>query len=1086
MPSFLIYNRADTLIIQISELERTVVIKEDKLCLLKDFHLFVLNHVLKYNVHDSSDAPGNKHDHGILWTVLVKDGSKFSIDYDFLESWKVVGTQCSNQEPLLQKVDESGSLKDAVILLRHKPDDKKFYFVNDEDLKKSVDDPFPNPKVASTYVDYYHKRFGVDLQHEQVLINLIPVHHNLNLLIQRYALSSKSKSRQQLLVPEELCLLHPVRAHLWKQLVTIPVILYRLSCILFVHELQTELCKELCLLVPDQEPQLDECIYHVLHEAHIRKKFSGFSVVENAVDNVNTRAPKTYESQYQRESECDVVASEVHVDRKKACTEITESRCSFAQAEGRLEKGPSNSRSYSNTTEKGTELNMRDFQGRLWNESGTISRVAENLKLKTNEKLRHRIEAPPLSLILAAMTSPEASDMFNYERLEFLGDAFINTHIAIQLFLSNADATEHNLTLRRSALVSNMSLYKMGEQRHIWRYELEEIFDFKTNPLIKAIIGHELEGEVTTQVLARGESDHSPSSTNDNSNVLKNERCGTPSFENAIPTEFYMSSSGTVCNRNVLDEEPCRTSPSVDDYDVVKAGECDMSSSDMKRLRNVLDEEPCETPSSKGIEKGEVSKDIYDETPSVTRSSMSVPDSESCVPPLQESIIEDTMLKEHNCETYGVRNKDRTVHDNEPCKAPSSEGIVKRHICVDIDDKTLSIHRGTRSEAVVQTTECHNNSFIDQLSEKFFKEKSQSHTKTNVDTNQDVSAASFEVAIRRKPVADSVEALIGLFYLWCGENVALDVMTWLGFDVKCIPRKSGAKQSDQSPIQFKEGNVSQFQLDIDRSCCNVKSFINEHTEASNFPKSKFDLEKEAANENVSDFHTCSDEICRCSLKKQTQGFFGSNTHLAEVVDIESRPTNDSSCTPRDMNTGEQNDGTESSDLSPQDAEYMLYRPKVPSVIKHRSSWNTREGITPYTAKQLSKFEHKIQYHFKDKCILMEALIHASYPRELAPEIYCNQRLEFLGDSLLYLLVADFLCRNYPHAPNSDLTEMRSVVVSSRTFATVALLNDFHKYVIALSPEMCITVKGWKGKIEKDKQDGHLWRLVGSFYNLFYQ
>ena len=1060
-------------------------IKEEELCLLKDFHLFVLNHVLKYNVHDSADGSGNKHVHGILWTVLVKDGSNFSIDYDFLESWKLLGTRCSNQEPRLQKVEESGSLKDAVILLRHKPDDKKLYFVNDEDEKKTVDDPFPNPKVASTYVDYYHKRFGVDLQHGQVLISLIPVHHNLNLLIQRYGLSSKSRSRQQLLVPEELCLLHPVRAHLWKQLVTIPVILYRLSSVLLIYELQTELCKELCLLVPDQEPQMDECIDRVLHGAHIRKKFCGFSVAENAVDSVNTRVSKTTESHYQRESGCDSLASDVPVDRKKACTVVAESGCSFAQAEGRLEKGPSNERSYSNTTEIATELNTRDFQGRLWNESETISRVVENLKLKTNERLRHEIEAPPLSLILVAMTSPEANDMFNYERLEFLGDAFINTHIAIQLFLSNADATEHSLTLRRSTLVSNMSLYKMGEQRHIWRYELEEIFDFKTNPLIKAIIGHELEGEVTKKLIAHGESDNSPSSTNDNSNVLKNEPCGTRSFENAVPIESYVSSSGTVGNRNVLDEEPCRTSPLDDASYIVKTAECDMSYSDVNGLRKVLNNKPCDTTSSKGIIKGEVSKDIYDEIPSVTGSYMSVPDSESCGGTLQESIIEDSKLIERSCKMCGASSEDRTVLDNEPCKALSSEGIVKKPIYVDIDDETLSISRSTRSEAVVEALECQNNSVIDQVSEKFCKEKSQSHTQTNFGTKQDVSAASFEVAIRRKPIADSVEALIGLFYLWCGENVALDAMTWLGFDVQCIPRKCGAKQSDQSPIRFKEGNVSKFQPDKQRSCCKDDSVINEDAaESSDFPQSKFDLERETANENVSNFHTCSDETCKCSLKKRSRAFLGSNTLLAQVVDMKSRPTNASSCTPRDMNIGEQSDGTESSDMPPHDSDYMLYHPTDPSIIKYSSSWNTREEITPYTAKQLSKFERKIQYHFKDKYILIEALLHASYPRELAPEVYCNQRLEFLGDSLLYLLVADFLCRKYPHAPNSELTEMRSVVVSSRTFATVALLNDFHKYVIALSPEMCITVRGWKGKIEKDKQDGQLWRPVGSFNLLF--
>eukprot|EP00112_Aurelia_sp_Birch-Aquarium-sp1_P021180 Seg563.3 transcript_id=Seg563.3/GoldUCD/mRNA.D3Y31 product="Endoribonuclease Dicer" protein_id=Seg563.3/GoldUCD/D3Y31 len=1060
MPSFLIYNRADILIIEISELERTVHIKEERIHVLKDFHLFILNKVLKYNVHESSDAPGNKHDHGILWTVLVKDGSSFFIDYDFLESCKVLGTECANQESRLLNVEDSASLMDAVILLRHKPDEKKFYFVNEEDVKKTVDDPFPNLKTASTYADYYQQRFNIDLQHGQALINLIPVHHNLNLLIQRYGLCSKSKSRQQLLVPEELCLLHPIPAHLWKQVVTIPVILYRLSCLLLVHELQSELCTEMCLSVPDQEPQVDARIDHVLHEAHILKKFSGFSVVENTVYSLNAKVHNTSECSSQSKSECDTLASEVPVERKKDCSGDAESRYSLAEAGEKLEKGPPNEMSYSDTTEKAIERITRDFQYHLGNDS-----LAENPWLKIKERKLHEIEAPPLSLILVAMTSPEAKDMFNYERLEFLGDAFINTLITIQLFLSNDKATEHILSLRKSAVVSNMSLYEMGEHRNIWRYELEEIFDFKSNPLIKSIIGHELEEEVLMQNLAHAESDSPSPSTNNNSNVLKNEPCGTPSIEEAMPTESYMSSSSTACNRNVLDKEPCRTSSLEDASKVAIAAESDVSSSYTKSKRNVLDNEPCDTLSLEGTVKEDMSMEIYDKTPSVSGSNVDVPNSESWGVPLLESIVKNTLLKECSCETYSVSNENRTVLDNASCKAPSLESVDKEDISTGIGDIAPSISRENGSEAVVSITECQDGPNFDQASENVLNEEKQSKTKTNFVTNQEISAASFEVAIRRKPIADSVEALVGLFYLWCGENVALDFMTWLGFDVRCIPRKNGATQIDQMN-------------DSGSSYCDHGSFINENAaEKRHFPESTFDLEKKIANKNVSDFHICSGGICRRSFKEHSEDFPQSDTDLADVVDIESRSITATFCPQSNVDPGKLNTRAGSSHFSAHDAGCTLCSPIDPSINGQSLSWNPKEGITPYMAKQLSNFERKIQYRFKDKYILIEALLHASYPRELAPDIYCNQRLEFLGDGLLYLLVADYLCRKYPQAPNCDLTEMRSVVVCSRTFATVALLNDFHKYIIALSPDMCIIVKGWKGKIEKDKQDGLLWRPI---------
>ena len=87
-----------------------------------------------------------------------------------------------------------------------------------------------------------------------------------------------------------------------------------------------------------------------------------------------------------------------------------------------------------------------------------------------------------------------------------------------------------------------------------------------------------------------------------------------------------------------------------------------------------------------------------------------------------------------------------------------------------------------------------------------------------------------------------------------------------------------------------------------------------------------------------------------------------------------------------------------------------------------------------------KLEEKIGYEFKNKKILAEALTHSSYANELrAKKVYlsCNERLEFLGDSVLSIIVSEYLYSNYKDMPEGDLTKMRAALVQSITLAGYA-------------------------------------------------
>lgn len=68
----------------------------------------------------------------------------------------------------------------------------------------------------------------------------------------------------------------------------------------------------------------------------------------------------------------------------------------------------------------------------------------------------------------------------------------------------------------------------------------------------------------------------------------------------------------------------------------------------------------------------------------------------------------------------------------------------------------------------------------------------------------------------------------------------------------------------------------------------------------------------------------------------------------------------------------------------------------------------------------------------------EAMTHVSYANERGQAVRSNERLEYLGDAVLYLAAADLLFERYPGTPEGDLTRMRASVVSGNNLAAVAL------------------------------------------------
>ena len=100
-------------------------------------------------------------------------------------------------------------------------------------------------------------------------------------------------------------------------------------------------------------------------------------------------------------------------------------------------------------------------------------------------------------------------------------------------------------------------------------------------------------------------------------------------------------------------------------------------------------------------------------------------------------------------------------------------------------------------------------------------------------------------------------------------------------------------------------------------------------------------------------------------------------------------------------------------------------------------------------KSFETLEAKLGYVFSNSAYLENALTHSSYSNEQRAKkvhIPCNERLEFLGDSVLSIIVSEYLYNNYKGVPEGELTKLRAAVVQSSALASYARKVELGKYL----------------------------------------
>ena len=106
-------------------------------------------------------------------------------------------------------------------------------------------------------------------------------------------------------------------------------------------------------------------------------------------------------------------------------------------------------------------------------------------------------------------------------------------------------------------------------------------------------------------------------------------------------------------------------------------------------------------------------------------------------------------------------------------------------------------------------------------------------------------------------------------------------------------------------------------------------------------------------------------------------------------------------------------------------------------------------------KKLEKLQQSVGYKFKDERLLQRALTHTSYANECNEgHNRSNERLEFLGDSVLGIITAEHFYLNFKDLPEGELTKLRAATVCENSLSSFARQLGLGEYLLLGKGEMC--------------------------------
>ena len=96
---------------------------------------------------------------------------------------------------------------------------------------------------------------------------------------------------------------------------------------------------------------------------------------------------------------------------------------------------------------------------------------------------------------------------------------------------------------------------------------------------------------------------------------------------------------------------------------------------------------------------------------------------------------------------------------------------------------------------------------------------------------------------------------------------------------------------------------------------------------------------------------------------------------------------------------------------------------------------------------MQNLEKRLNYKFKDLNLLKTALSHSSYANEMKNGCSSNERLEFLGDSVLSIIVSDYIFNKFPDMPEGELTRLRASLVCEKALCSFSRELEIGKHLL---------------------------------------
>lgn len=133
---------------------------------------------------------------------------------------------------------------------------------------------------------------------------------------------------------------------------------------------------------------------------------------------------------------------------------------------------------------------------------------------------------------------------------------------------------------------------------------------------------------------------------------------------------------------------------------------------------------------------------------------------------------------------------------------------------------------------------------------------------------------------------------------------------------------------------------------------------------------------------------------------------------------------------------------------------------IQKIFRNISAPSAQPFSELYSRIDLKQFERALHYRIRDRDFFLQAVLHRSYLQFVAtPNLQSNERLEFLGDSILNMIVAEKLYSMYPNAEEGELTIMRARLVNRKALVLYAKQLNLRDFLLLSNSASQATEKG---------------------------